>query len=234
VKTATNPPESASGDTPSPAYRAMRYVWRRTGRPGLGALRRTARVARNVVMKRLSRPDYARWTSPRGLEESWDERTRQIAKLVPAGARVIEFGAGRRQLERFLPLGCTYTPSDLVDRGPGTIVCDLNHRPLPVLSHLAPEVGVFGGVLEYLRDVPGLAQWLADTGVRTCVASFDPVPSGLGIVDRYRESIRRANNGYMNALTEDQLLRAFEAAGFVCVERRTWTRQIILRLVSRR
>jgi hypothetical protein len=215
------------------AYRAARYVWRWTGRPGIDAIRGTGRVARNVLRKRLGRPDYTRWTSPNGLEEWWDERTALIAKFVPAGAKVIEFGAGRRQLEKLLPAGCTYTPSDLVDRGPGTIVCDLNQRPLPALVHVAPEVGVFGGVLEYVRDVPGVIRWLADAGVKTCVASFDPVPSGLGLVDRYREWVRRYGNGYMNGLTEDGLLRIFEEAGFVCTERQTWARQVLLRLVSR-
>ena len=78
---------------------------------------------------------------------------KEIAKLIPAGSNVIEFGAGRRQLEKFLPAGCTYTPSDLVDRGPGTIVCDLNRPPLPDLRHLRLKVAVFGGVLEYVADV---------------------------------------------------------------------------------
>jgi hypothetical protein len=136
--------------------------------------------------------------------------------------------AGRRQLEKFLPAGCTYTPSDLIDRGPGTIVCDLNHRPLPDLSVAAPKIAVFGGVLEYIRDVPAVVHWLADEGVKVCVTSFDPVPAGLGIAGRYREAIRRTYYGYMNSLTEEELLHGFEAAGFVCTQRQTWTTQVIL------
>lgn len=185
---------------------------------------------RNALRRFAGRADYARWSSPQGLEEWWDERTKTIAKLVPEGARVIEFGAGRRQLERFLPAGCTYTPSDLVDRGAGTIVCDLNHRPLPDLSGPKPGVAVFGGVLEYIKDVPALAQWLEGAGVKTCILSFDPVPTALGLIGRYRESARRRYYGYMNNLTEQEILRGFDAAGFACIHRQIWTTQLIFRL----
>jgi hypothetical protein len=174
------------------------------------------------------RADYARWSSNQGLEQWWDERTKLVAALVPASSRVIEFGAGRRQLEKFLSPGCVYTPSDLVDRGPGTIVCDLNQRPLPDLSGVAPEVAVFGGVLEYIRDVAALIQWLEAAGVTTIVASFDPAPANLSLIGRYRESCRRSYFGYMNQLTEKELVGLFKAAGFQCAVRQTWTTQILL------
>lgn len=215
-------------DERSSLYRMLRYVWRCTGKRLVAAIHAVARVIRNTSMRVLGHADYKRWSSPQGLEAWWDERTRVIARLIPAGSRVIEFGAGRRQLEKFLPERCTYTPSDLVDRGKGTIVCDLNKRPLAKLSEVAPDVGVFGGVLEYLRDVPTLTQWLATEGVKMCVVSFDPVPSALGIVGRYQESSRRRYFGYMNNLTEEGLIRSFESAGFNCVHRETWTSQIIL------
>jgi hypothetical protein len=193
-----------------------------------------ARVLRNMVMRTVGRADYARWSSPQGLEEWWDERTKVLAGLVPAGSIVIEFGAGRRQLEKLLPADCTYTPSDLVERGPGTLVCDLNRRPLPSLSHLAPDVAVFGGVLEYIRDLAGVAAWLAASDVKTCILSFDPVPAGTGRVGLYRELNRRAYFGYMNNLTEKELLYSFDLAGYVCIQRQTWTRQIIFKFTRTR
>ena len=205
----------------------VRYVPKRTVKRLLDAIHTASRVTRNALMWRVGRSDYKRWSSSRGLEEWWDERTKAIAKLVPAGSRVIEFGAGRRQLETLLPVGCTYTASDLVDRGAGTLVCDLNRRPLPDLSHVTPDVSVFGGVLEYIRDVPALIRWLADAGVKTCVVSFDPLPIGLGILGRYRKSVQRFYYGYMNSLTEKELLRSFEAAGFISIQRQTWTTQVI-------
>jgi hypothetical protein len=65
--------------------------------------------------------------------------------------------------------------------------------------------------------------------VTTCVASFDPVPTPLGIVGRLKEWNRRTYWGYMNNLTEERLRREFESAGFVCREKQTWTTQVILR-----
>ena len=50
-------------------------------------------------------------------------------------------------------------PSDMVDRGPGTIICDLNIRPLPDLGSGTYDVAVLLGVLEYLRDVPSFLDW---------------------------------------------------------------------------
>src|SRR6185312_8871325 len=97
-------------------------------------------------------------------------RTRIAAGFVPDGSRVIEFGAGNRLLEKHLDSSCTYTPSDLVDRGPGTIVCDLNERPLPDLGTDTYDTAVILGVLEYLTDVPSLIDWLAQH-VPLCVIS---------------------------------------------------------------
>jgi hypothetical protein len=78
--------------------------------------------------------DRERWADLRNHEVDWDERTRAIARLIPPGSHVIEFGAGRRQLESRLPEDCSYSASDLVDRGLGTLLCDLNRRPLPTSS----------------------------------------------------------------------------------------------------
>jgi hypothetical protein len=216
---------------PSVAFRLLRFVWRRTARQPFEVSRALVRIIRNALMERAGRSDYQRWTSPRGLEEWWDERTNLLAKLVPPGSKVIEFGAGRRQLEKLLPSDCSYTPSDLVDRGAGTLVCDLNRRPLADLSHITPDVAIFSGVLEYIRDVPDLARWLAAEGVKTCLSSFDPAPADLGLVGRWREWRRRSYYGYMNGLTEDELRACFKAAGFNCVERHTWTTQVILRFL---
>ncbi len=195
-------------------------------------LRSTARLVRNSISSRLCRADYKRWSSPQGLEEWWEDRTRVIAALIPPESRVLEFGAGRRQLERHLPTGCTYTPSDLVDRGAGTIVCDLNRRPFPDLRNVAPSVAVFGGVLEYIGDVGSIAEWLARNGIETCIVSFDSFPEGLGLKERARERLRRRYFGYMNNLTERALLETFEMSRLTCVEKRTWTTQGIYRFVK--
>src|SRR6201993_4161076 len=114
-----------------------------------------------MIATLFKRTDRRRWADPRNLYASWESRNEQLAALVPNNSRVIEFGAGKRILERYLDPSCTYTPSDMIDRGPGTIVCDLNERPLPDLGADTYDIAVFIGVLEYLRDVPAVLDWLA-------------------------------------------------------------------------
>src|SRR5215468_9103306 len=99
-------------------------------------LRMATRVARMAMLRLIGHSDYERWTDPSSLETWWESRTQRLAAMVPAGTRVIEFGGGRQRLRSFLDSSCTYMASDLVDRGPGTLACDLNRRPLPDMAAL--------------------------------------------------------------------------------------------------
>jgi hypothetical protein len=180
------------------------------------------RVAKMAMLRTMGRSDYQRWADPANLEEWWESRAQRLARMIPAGTRVIEFGAGRRRLEAFLDPSCTYTASDLVERGPGTFVCDLNRRPLPDLCPLAPQVAVFAGVLEYLRDVPAVIAWLA-AHVTHCAASYAVAhPSTLV---RLAGSVRRTYYGYMNAYREADLMAIFARAGFACRRTDSWNDQ---------
>jgi len=180
------------------------------------------RVAKMAMLRTMGRSDYERWANPGNLEEWWESRTQRLARMIPAGTRVIEFGAGRRRLEAFLDPSCTYPASDLVERGPSTFVCDLNRRPLPDLCPLAPQVAVFAGVLEYLRDVPAVIAWLA-AHVTHCAASYSVAhPSRLV---RLAGSVRRTYYGYMNAYREADLLAIFARAGFACRRTDSWKDQ---------
>jgi hypothetical protein len=192
-----------------------------------GAMTMLPRIASVSVQKLLGRSDYGRWSNPASLEKWWDSRTKVIAGLIPPRARVLEFGAGRCQLQHHLPDGCSYVPSDLVPRQPGTIVCDLNHRPLPDLRHVGASVAVFAGVLEYMNDLPSIAQWLArQTGM--AIASYDYLKSRPMTAERATELLRRRHFGYHNDCTLNELEATFARAGFQCVGRETWEAQAVL------
>lgn len=185
------------------------------------------RVVKILVDRLLHRSDYHRWANPENLEAWWEPRTQKIARLVPKNSRVIEFGAGRRPLERYLDSSCTYFPSDLVDRGPGTIICDLNARPLPDLKPaLNPDVAVLAGVLEYIRDLPSLIEWLSHQ-VSYCVASYTYAESEPGTIRRIEEVFRRSYYGYLNEYREEEIVALFKTYGFICVEKDRWDSQII-------
>jgi hypothetical protein len=188
-----------------------------------GNIRTITRVARMAVLRSVGRADYRRWTDANNLETWWESRTQRLAEMIPPGTRVLEFGAGRRRLECCLAPSCTYLASDLVERGPDTFICDLNRRPLPDLRPFRPDVAVFAGVLEYVRDVPAVVQWLSDH-VTYCVASYAHVDRA-GFVKGLVVRTRRVYYGYMNSYSEAELLALFARYRFACLRTDTWNDQ---------
>jgi hypothetical protein len=168
--------------------------------------------------------DYGRWADPRSIYTSWESRTELAAGLIPNHSRVIEFGAAKRVLEKFLDPSCTYTASDLVDRGPGTIVCDLNERPLPELGADAYDVAVIMGVLEYVRDVPSMLDWLT-RHVPLCVLSYACTKANDNPLRGRFETIGRLNHGWMNSYCADELRALFGERGFALQRDALWKDQ---------
>lgn len=176
-----------------------------------------ARGLSTSLRKLVGGSDYGRWGEEGALRSDWDSRTRQIANLIEPGSSVLEFGAGRRVLEERLPAACTYTPSDLVDRGEGTLVCDLNAKALPNFpSH---DVVVFSGVLEYVNDVPRLIARL-HACAPTIIASYAVYELN---------SASRRTNGWVNDYTLPELMEVFSEAGYRCEHKETWKEQMIFR-----
>jgi hypothetical protein len=184
----------------------------------------TIRVVKTATMKLLRQSDYKRWANLDNYLPWWSSRTEKVAELIPDGTRVIEFGAGNRQLESLLGPNCSYVPSDLVDRGPGTVICDLNKRPLPDLRYLIMHMAVFVGVLEYVNDLPTLIEWLASQ-VTVCIVSYECVRSKRFSLSRIAEVCHRAYHGYVSYYTEKQLLALFDGHGFACEKIETWRDQ---------
>jgi hypothetical protein len=162
----------------------------------------------------FQKSDYRRWSDDNSFEASWEPRTKRAAELIPDHSHVIEFGAAQRNLEKYLAPSCTYVPSDMVDRGPGTIVCDLNERPLPNLGAGVYDVAVILGVLEYLHNVPEVIDWLAKQ-VRVCVLSYVCMEVKRFSLRGVRQAIgRRLGTRWMNNYNEEQLRSLFQERGF--------------------
>ena len=167
------------------------------------------------------RSDYRRWGNTRSLSLDWDARTERIARLVPPGSTVLEFGAGKMALRNYLPEGCKYTPSDLVDRGNGTIVCDLNATELPEFP--PHDVAVFSGVLEYLNNIDRLIINLK-MKVNIIIASYvvqEQVPSKL----------MRRSCGWVNDYTSVDFEDIFSRLDLRCDHVENWFDQKIYRFV---
>jgi hypothetical protein len=121
----------------------------------------------------------------------------------------------------WLPSGCSYTPSDIVDRGEGTIVCDLNGPDLLPLSGY--DVRVFSGVLEYVNDLGRLVKHLSDS--RVCVVA--------SYATKDRNRFDRLSAGWVNAYSREEILPLFKRYEFENDLEQMWRRQHLFRLVMR-
>jgi hypothetical protein len=177
-----------------------------------------------VITALRKKTDHKRWEDPSSLDSAWAPRSQQVAALVPKGSRVIEFGAGTRVLERHLDPSCTYVPSDLVDRGPGTIVCNLNDRPLPDLGVDNFDVAVFIGVLEYVQDVPAVLDWMSEY-VSVFVLACAPAKNNGFSPRATIETLSRLRAGWINSYSEDELTGLFNERGYDLVQDEDWKGQ---------
>jgi hypothetical protein len=173
---------------------------------------RARRLARTVRMLVMGRSDTDWWGDANNLHVGWAGRSEAMARMLPAGSVVLEFGAGDQSLKRHLPEGSRYLPSDLVQRTQETIVCDLNLRPLPDFSSLGATTTVLSGVLEYVHRVDEVALWLA-TVAPMCLVSYCPAKVRFAGERALRLAVR-AENGWVSALTSDELVASFKRAGF--------------------
>jgi len=186
------------------------------------------RMAATVWSTALRKSDYKTWGKAENLRPDWDERTLLLARLIPENSSVIEFGAARLTMKELIPSSCSYTPSDLVDRGEGTIVLDLNAAQLVNLGKF--DVAVFGGVLEYVFDVPRAARFAADI---CTVVIFSYVIGGKNVDNGYR-----LVHGWVNNYTAVEIEQVFKDAGFVAEQKQFYRQhgdenspeQVILRM----
>lgn len=159
-----------------------------------------------------------RWLAVNNLSKSWDSRTKLIADLIEPDKSVIEFGAGRMILRDMLPPSCIYTPSDLYNRGEGTLVIDLNGKDYPELGIF--DIAVFSGVLEYIIDLKRLIKYISNSS-RKIIASY--------AVYELNEHNR---NNWVNSYTSEQFLDIFSMAGYLCIGEHKWKRQIIYEFIN--
>jgi hypothetical protein len=156
-----------------------------------------------------------RWLDAQALDESWDERSRLMARSIPAASRVVDVGAGAQALRSVLPPDCIYVPIDVVSRTPDTVVCDLNHDQPPALS---ADYLVASGLLEYITDVARLIGWMASVAPNI-ILSYEGA-------DRQSRSYRR-RSGWVNDYTDSEVRELLRRHGLRIVESAAWRQQTI-------
>jgi len=175
-----------------------------------------------TVFKHKFASDVSRWDKEAALSKDWEPRIRQIAALIPPGSSVLEFGAGGMALADYLPDGCSYTPSDIVDRGRNTIICDLNSQFLPIFP--PHQVAVFSGVLEYIWNVERLIDHLSP-GINMFVLSY-------AVTDNKKFRLSRRLSGWVNDYDSRALVDLFNQRGYICNATEMWETQKIFRFIQ--
>jgi hypothetical protein len=114
-------------------------------------LSNTERRARVDKLISESKSDIERWLNPLDADGARDHsRSIFTARFIRPHSSVLDIGCGAMALKSYLPAGCTYAPCDLVDRGEGCIVADLNRDEFPKGEF---DCIVILGVLEYVYDI---------------------------------------------------------------------------------
>lgn len=171
-----------------------------------------------IDLRKAKKTDHKRWKQAEELYIDWDERTAILASMIPRGANIIEFGAGNMALKKQLPPNCTYTPSDLYNRGEGMLECDLNSQ---IEFSLAPyDTAVFSGVFEYVYDVDKVFQQLSDY-IENVVLSYACID--ISNADRLK-------SGWLSDYSREELETIFKKYSYEIVEYKEWRNQSIFSL----
>jgi hypothetical protein len=147
--------------------------------------------------------DFDRWRDLSNFSPLWDGRAEAAGSWIPPGSVVLDLGCGRMSLERYLPAGATYYPSDLYPRDQRTLLCNLNLDALPELPGI--QVICALGVAEYLDDVPRFYREVRDRNVRF-ITSYHP--------HKARHVFDRPSLGWVNSLTFPEWIATIQDARF--------------------
>lgn len=177
--------------------------------------------ANTFFLKLFKISNYKRWQDENSLFSSWDERTFMLSKEIHSESIVLEFGAARLTLKNYLPENCIYIPSDIVSRGEGTLVIDLNKE----LNHLPNnDVTVFSGVLEYVFDVKKVLQH--------CSKYSNKIIFSYATLDSFPIINERRFHGWVSDLSEQELEIIANTIGFKLNKIGVWKKQMLYTFVK--
>jgi hypothetical protein len=147
--------------------------------------------------------DVDRWANPANLATQWDARAALAGEAIPAGSRVLDVGAGAMTLGRLLKPGCVYQAADVVSRGRGCLIVNLNAGQFPSGAY---DYVTFLGVLEYVHDVDWVLTKAKGVAPRMIVTYCTFVGNDVST---------RRGMGWVNDFTEDAFVAALTHNGWV-------------------
>ncbi|MEO0033908.1 MAG: hypothetical protein RIS94_3666 [Pseudomonadota bacterium] len=152
--------------------------------------------------------EFTHWAQ---LATRWDKRAQIAGDWLATEPGVVDIGCGLMTLRDYLTAGTRYVPVDMVDRGPGTVLVDLNAGTLP---HFAERAAAMLGVIEYVHDLPRFLPQLRQ--FERVVLSYNHA-SVQDVLWRLR--LREKRVGWGHRLGPVAFARALERAGLHIVTR---------------
>jgi hypothetical protein len=162
----------------------------------------TERALHTEQLIREGRSDTERWANFDSLATQWDSRAAMAARFIPTGQHVLDIGAGAMALRSLLAPGCSYVPADIVSRGPGCQVVDLNKGEFPAGRY---DWITLLGVLEYIHD-PVAVLVRARDAARNAIVTYCTMSGG--------DVQTRRGMGWVNEYTRPEFERLLLDAGW--------------------
>jgi hypothetical protein len=154
--------------------------------------------------------DLERWRLTAERTPPWDGRVAAIAARIPAGASIVDVGAGNMSLRQYVAAS-RYVPIDCVPTCPETVLADFNRGEYPSFPERF-DYAVISGVLEHVDDPEALLQ---------STVKWAQVLIFTYWIGNHTEPDHR------NHLSREQLHDICARLGLRPVEVGTWTRQTI-------
>ncbi|MDZ4736111.1 MAG: hypothetical protein SGJ07_07150, partial [Rhodospirillaceae bacterium] len=146
------------------------------------------------------------WPGPNQLEPVFGRRRARVlvSRNIGKKAHVLDLGSGSTALRRLLPNDLPVILSDNAQRSPEFIVSDIYRGNLPPAENATTVTAI--GVLEYVDDVVRFLKQLRAYNL-PILLTYYPTDDNA--------DIDRDSFGWRNALSRNELMRAFLAAGFI-------------------
>lgn len=166
----------------------------------------------------MSLMNFNRWKLNVKQTPVWLDRVKLIASMIPAGASVVDIGAGSMHLKRFLDHPSEYQPVDGVKSSRKTLVQDFN-QSINIKLPRKFDYAVCSGLFEYITAYHQFLNFLGKAG-HVCIFSY-------ATTDLNPNPVNRKRCGWLNHFSFLEITQLLTSQGFKITNIMVWQNQHI-------